>query len=171
MSQSWYALHSKPNKEEFLYSQLMHRNLDVYYPRLSVTPVNPRSRKVKPLFPGYLFIHVDLDKVPVSTLAYVPGAHSVVSFDYQPATIPDEVIDGIKKNVSLINQQQQKAKQGLKHGDPVIIQGGPFDGYQAIFDTSLPGSERVRVLISLMRDRQVRIQVPDEMVKPKKQKR
>ena len=171
MSQSWYALHSKPNKEQFLYSQLLHRHIDVYYPRLSVKPVNPRSRKVRPFFPGYLFVHVDLEEIPHSSLAYIPGANDLVSFDFEPASIPDEVIDGIKKNVNLINNQGQKDKQGLKHGDPVIIQGGPFDGYQAIFDTSLPGTERVRVLISLMRDRQVRIQVPDEMVKPKKSKR
>jgi len=168
MSQTWYALHSKPNKEQFLYSQLIHRNIDVYYPRLSITPVNPRSRKVRPYFPGYLFVHVDLKKIPHSSLAYIPGANDLVSFDFEPASIPDEVIEGIKKNVNLINNQEQKFKQGLKHGDPVIIQGGPFDGYQAIFDTSLPGSERVRVLISLMRDHQVRMQVPDEMVKPKK---
>jgi len=168
MSQTWYALHSKPNKEQFLYSQLIHRNIDVYYPRLSITPVNPRSRKVRPYFPGYLFVHVDLKKIPHSSLAYIPSANDLVSFDFEPASIPDEVIEGIKKNVNLINNQEQKFKQGLKHGDPVIIQGGPFDGYQAIFDTSLPGSERVRVLISLMRDHQVRMQVPDEMVKPKK---
>ena len=168
MSQTWYALHSKPNKEQFLYSQLIHRNIDVYYPRLSITPVNPRSRKVRPYFPGYLFVHVDLEEIPHSSLAYIPGANDLVSFDFEPASIPDEVIEGIKKNVNLINNQEQKFKQGLKHGDPVIIQGGPFDGYQAIFDTSLPGSERVRVLISLMRDHQVRMQVPDEMVKPKK---
>jgi len=170
MSRSWYALHSKPNKEQFLYSQLLHRQIDVYYPRLHVDPVNPRSRKMRPFFPGYLFVHVDLEKTPHSTLSYIPGATDLVSFDFKPATIPDEVIDGIKKNVNLINNQQKKFKQSLKHGDEVIIQGGPFDGYQAIFDTSLPGSERVRVLISLMRDRQVRIQIPDEMVKPKNRK-
>jgi len=168
MSRSWYALHSKPNKEEFLYSQLLHRNIDVYFPRLHVEPVNPRSRKVRPFFPGYLFINVDLEKIPHSSLAYIPGANNLVSFDSEPATLPDEVIEGIKRNVNRIDQQQKNFTQGLKPGDPVIIQGGPFDGYQAIFDTSLPGSERVRVLISLMRDHQVRIQVSDKMVKPKK---
>ena len=168
MSQSWYALHSKPNKENFLYAQLKHRDIDVFYPRLHVEPVNPRSRKIKPLFPGYLFIHVDLEAIPHSSLAYIPGANDLVSFDYEPATIPEDIIHGIKKNLERINSRSKDQAKRLKHGDPVIIQGGPFEGYQAIFDTSLPGSERVRVLISLMRNHQIKVQIPQEMAKPKK---
>jgi len=32
----------------------------------------------------------------------------------------------------------------------VVISDGPFAGYEAIFDTRLPGSERVRVLLQLL---------------------
>jgi len=53
----------------------------------------------------------------------------------------------------------------------VTIHGGPFDGYQAIFDTKLEGSERVRLLIELLRGQQMRVQVPARMVKPKKSNR
>lgn len=166
MSLYWYALHSKPNKESFLYSQLRHRDIEVYYPRLHVQPVNPRSRKVRPFFPGYLFVRVDLEQVPLSSLAWVPGAHDVVSFDSQPAVVPDEVITGIQKNVARLNQRNQEQKQGLQHGDPVIITGGPFEGYQAIFDTALEGGQRVRLLIELLHARQMRVQVPEDMAKP-----
>ncbi len=44
---------------------------------------------------------------------------------------------------------------GLHKGDTVMIQDGPFAGYEAIFDVRLPGSERVRVLIKLLSQRQV----------------
>ena len=166
MSLSWYALHSKPNKENFLYTQLQHRDIEVYYPLLHVQPVNPRSRKVRPFFPGYLFVRVDLNQIPLSSLAWVPGAHDVVSFDSQPAIVPDDVITGIQKNVAQVNQKNQEQRPRLQTGDPVIITGGPFEGYQAIFDTALEGSQRVRVLIELLHARHIRVQVPEEMAKP-----
>jgi len=168
MSFSWYVLHSKPNKEDFLFSQLRNREIEVYYPRLRVSPVNPRSRKVKPFFPGYLFVHVDLNQTPISSLTYVPGANRVVSFENEPAVIPDTIMKNIQSNVDHVNQNPDLIYNQLNHGDPVTIQGGPFEGYEAIFDTRLEGSERVRLLIKLLRGQQMRVQVPAKMVKPKR---
>jgi len=167
MALSWYVLHSKPNREQFLFSQLQHREIETFYPRLRVEPVNPRSRKVRPFFPGYLFIHVDLDKTPISSLTYIPGAQRVVSFDYEPAVVPDDVISVIQNNVERLNRDPKKFQRDLKHGDPVIIKGGPFEGYQAIFDTALKGSDRVRLLIKLLHGQQIKVQVPRDMAKPK----
>ncbi|MDY6847360.1 MAG: transcription termination/antitermination NusG family protein [Chloroflexota bacterium] len=168
MSLSWYVINSKPNKEKFLFSQLLHREIETFYPRLRVEPVNPRSRKIKPYFPGYLFVHVDLDKTPISSLTYIPGAKRVVSFDYEPAIVPDDVISVIQDNVERMNRDPKKYQIALKHGDPVVIKGGPFEGYQAIFDADLKGSDRVRLLIKLLHAQQIRVQVPKDMVKPKK---
>jgi transcriptional antiterminator RfaH len=168
MSYSWYVLHSKPNKEDFLYSQLRNREIEVYYPRLRVKPVNPRSRKVRPFFPGYMFVHVDLEQTPISSLTYIPGANRVVSFDNEPATVPDTIMQNIQSNVDQVNQNPDLIYNQLNHGDPVTIKGGPFEGYEAIFDTSLEGSERVRLLIKLLRGQQMRVQIPAKMVKPKK---
>jgi transcriptional antiterminator RfaH len=168
MSLFWYVLHSKPNQEELLCSQLEHRNIVVYYPQLRVQPVNPRARKSKPFFPGYLFVHVDLEKIPLSNLMYIPGARGVVSFDRQPASVSDDVIDVIKKNVLQMNRDVKEPQKGIKQGDKVLIKGGPFEGYQAIFDSELDGSDRVRLLIQLLHQEHVRIQVPVSMVRPVK---
>ena len=59
MAVFWYAIRSKPNKEDFLARQFEAADVPVFYPCLRVSPVNPRSRKTKPYFPGYLFIQVD----------------------------------------------------------------------------------------------------------------
>ena len=73
MTSSWYVLHSKPNREDFLFTQLLYRELKVFYPRLHVNPINPRARKVKPFFPGYLFVNVDKENSSLSHLAYIPS--------------------------------------------------------------------------------------------------
>lgn len=170
MSLCWYALQSKPNRESFLNSQLSHRQIETYFPCLRVSPVNPRARKMKPYFPGYLFVRLDLGQTPVSSLAWVPGANRLVSFDDLPASVPDEAIDAIRKNVDQINNQSRNPKPALQHGDPVEILDGPFKGYQAIFDAAIEGSERVRLLVKLLRDKHLRVQLPARLAEPKKSK-
>ncbi|HEB63956.1 MAG TPA: hypothetical protein ENJ02_00220, partial [Chloroflexi bacterium] len=63
MSANWYVLRSKARKEDAVYAQALQRGLEVFYPRLRVNPVNPRARKVRPYFPGYMFVRVDLEAV------------------------------------------------------------------------------------------------------------
>ncbi|PIU33441.1 transcription/translation regulatory transformer protein RfaH, partial [Candidatus Shapirobacteria bacterium CG07_land_8_20_14_0_80_39_12] len=63
MPANWYVLHSKPNKEELLWEQLNIRKVETFYPRIRVQTVNPRARKVKAYFPGYVFVHVDLKEI------------------------------------------------------------------------------------------------------------
>ena len=55
MTAQWYALQSKPMKESLLYEQLKLRAIECYYPFIRVQPVNPRARKVRAYFPGYVF--------------------------------------------------------------------------------------------------------------------
>ena len=56
----------------------------------------------------------------------------------------------------------------LRSGDSVVIHSGPFAGYEAIFDARLPGPERVRVLLKLLRNRQMPVDLPAGQVRPKK---
>ncbi|MEJ2353879.1 MAG: transcription termination/antitermination NusG family protein, partial [Anaerolineales bacterium] len=72
MSAHWYAMRSKPRKEEVLWRQLSAQGYEVYFPRLRVNPVNPRSKKLRAYFPGYMFINVDLEEVGRSTFKWMP---------------------------------------------------------------------------------------------------
>ena len=157
---SWYVMHSKPNKEELLYEQLRFREIDVYYPRLRVSPANPRARKRKPYFPGYLFVRADLDALAASALKWMPGAQGLVDFGNDPASVPDELLRAIQERVDQMNTSfVEKHAEAFQSGEIVTIQSGPFAGYQAMFDSSLPGQDRVRVLLRLLSDRQVSLEL------------
>jgi len=170
MSTSWYVLHSKPNKEELLWDQLLIRKVETFYPRIQVKPVNPRSRKVKAFFPSYVFVHVDLEQVGFSMLQWTPGATGFVSFGGQPSIVPDALILAVKKKVDAINAAGGELFHDLKQGDDVEIHSGPFAGYDAIFDTGLPGSERVRVLLKLLQGRTTKMEIPAGMLERKKKR-
>ncbi len=159
MTTQWYVLRSKPNKENLLWEQLGIHNIESYYPRLKVNPVNPRARKVKPYFPGYVFIHTDLDQVASSTLQWMPGAIGFVAFDTQPSIVPESLIHTIQHRVDQVNAVGGEIFEGLKRGDVVTIQSGPFEGYEGIFDVRISGSERVRVLLKLLQGRSTKVEV------------
>lgn len=167
MTSAWYALNTKPRKEDFLWEQCLAHGYETFYPRLRVQPVNPRARKIRPYFPGYLFVYVDLEKISLSTLRWMPGAARVVAFDGVPATVPEGLIRAIQQRVEEVNAAGGELFDGLRSGDVVYIQDGPFAGYEAIFDARLPGSERVRVLLKLLQKRQVPVDLPAGQIQRK----
>jgi transcription antitermination factor NusG len=156
----WYVIRSKPQKEQFLWEQLVSRNLNADLPQIRVKPVNPRAKKARPFFPGYLFIKMDIDKVGCSPFRSIPGSCGLVMFGGEAACITDAVWFEIHQHLAEINNRHVAAEREAKKGAPVWIREGPLAGYQAIFDMRLPDTERVRVLIRLMRDQQIRVELP-----------
>jgi transcriptional antiterminator RfaH len=159
MTSYWYALQSKPNKEDALFEQLQNQGVEVFFPRIRVNPVNPRAKKVKAYFPGYMFVYTNLQEIGVSTFQWMPFARGMVVFDQEPATVPESLISAIRKRVEQVNAAGGEVFEGLHKGETVVIQDGPFAGYEAIFDLRLTGSERVRVLIKLLSQRQVPVEL------------
>ena len=162
MSLQWYVLRSKPNKEMTLWRELTAGGFECFYPQLHVHPVNPRSRKIKPYFPGYLFLYSDIEHAGASTFQWMPFSSGFVLFDGVPATVPENLIQAIRRHVDEINAAGGPDGQvvGLMRGEVVVIQGGPFDGYEAIFDARLKGTERVRILLTLLKARAVSVELP-----------
>ena len=168
MADSWYALQSKSNKEDALYDQLRNQGFEVFYPRIRVNPVNPRARKIRPYFPGYMFVRADLVSVGLSTFQWMPFSRGMILFDQDPAPVPDPLISAIRRRVEQVNAAGGEIFIGIYKGDEVFIHDGPFAGYEAIFDVRLPGSERVRVLIKLLSQRQVPVELHVGQIRQKK---
>lgn len=168
MAVLWYVLRSKPRKEDAVWKQVHERGFEVFYPRLRVNPVNPRARKYKPYFPSYLFIHTDLEAIGQSAFQWLPHTTGLVSYGGEPVNVPDNLIFAIKKRVEEISAAGGEVFDDLHKGDSVRINYGPFEGYEAIFDARLPGSERVRVLLQFLNNRYVMIELEASHLQPKK---
>ncbi len=160
MTLQWYALRCKPRKEDVVWKQVRDQGHEVFYPRLRVNPVNPRARKIKPYFPGYLFVRVAWIDLGYSAFNWMPHTVGLRSFGGEPASVPDNLIFAIRQRVEEIAAAGGEIFDGLKKGDRIRINVGPFEGYEAIFDARLPGTERVRVLLQFLVERR---EVPIEM--------
>lgn len=164
MPYSWYVLRSKPRKEEALWRQAQSLGCEVFYPCIPVQTVNPRARKIAPYFPGYLFVHVDLAEVALSTFQWMPYAHGLICFDDAPAAVPADLVEAIRRRAAAIASAGGELFYGLKPGDAVVVRSGPFAGYEAIFDTRLSGGERVRVLLKMLNDRHVPLELAESQL-------
>ena len=156
--QHWYVIRSKPRRERFVYEQLNGQGLEVFYPSVRVHPVNPRSAKERAYFPSYLFARLDLAAVGVNKLRWLPAAVGLLEFGGEPSVVPDLLIEQLKLRVASIKSVGGLTFDNLQPGDVVKITSGPFSGYEAIFDLRLKGSERVRVLLEMLR-RQVSVEI------------
>ena len=158
-SAKWYAIRSKPHNEEFLYQQLITREIEAYYPTIQVKPVNPRARTEIPYFPGYMFIHLDISKMGIRALNRIPGSIGLVQFGDNVPCVPEKVLEGIQH--SLQKMAQLDVNGAIKHlqGEEVRVTQGPLKGYSAIFDSYLHGNERVKVLLEMLSDRKVALEL------------
>jgi transcriptional antiterminator RfaH len=161
---NWYACRSKTRKEQLLSEQLRIRKFDVFFPYLRVRPVNPRSRKIQPYFPGYIFARIDLEATKLSMIDSMPGAIGLVSFGGEPAPVPDHLILVLSRHLEILNAVQADMTERFQKGDIVAIQGGLFAGYDAIFNSRLPGHNRVEVLLNLLHGTHIKVQLPIEQI-------
>jgi transcription antitermination factor NusG len=164
----WYALRSKPNKEDFVWQQVTSRGFESYYPRIAVRPVNPRARKSKPYFPGYLFVKAELSQVGESVFQWLPDGLGLVSFGGKPAPVDEALILDVQRHLEVIAKSGGQSFYGLRPGDEVAIQRGPFAGYRAIFDAGLQGKDRVRVLLEFLGSRSVTLEIDASSIKPRR---
>lgn len=163
----WYVFQSKFQKESLVCQQLRIRQLDTFLPCLYVRPTNPRARRTKPYFPGYVFGRLDLDHVSRSIIDWLPGAIGIVSFGGEPVPVPDHLINMLQQHLEIINASKRELSEKFQLGDLVAIQGGPFAGYEAIFNSHLPGRDRVEVLLKLLQGPQIRVQLPMHQIELK----
>jgi transcription antitermination factor NusG len=171
MAEHWYALRSKPQKEEIVWRQVRERGFEVFYPRMRVNPVNPRSRKFRPYFPGYMFVKADIDSIGMSTFQWLPHTTGLVSFGGEAAPVPDNLVFAIMRRVKEISDAGGEVFDDLHKGDVVLIGYGPFEGYEAIFDARLPGTERVRVLLQFLSARYVPVELEAGQLQAKRKRR
>jgi len=159
MTSLWYALHVKPHKERPVNDLLEANGFRVYYPSYRIKPVNPRSKKERPFFPGYLFLFVDLDEIGANALQWTEGTHGLVQFGGEPATVSEQLINELQQRLSQLSIVDASSAAAIKKGDRVRITDGYFEGYEAIFDARLPGKDRVQVLLTYLRKQPKRLKI------------
>ena len=144
--EEWYLLYTKPHKEKLVTQSLEARGIESYLPL-----VRARGRHgvwgLRPFFPCYLFAHVDLDAVGLSTVKWTPGLRKLVAFGDDAKPVPAAVVDHIRERLADLKEQGIPKFAAGQRG---VIKQGPLRELEAIFDRELSASDRATVLIEIL---------------------
>ena len=163
---SWYCIHTKRYKEQWVAQQLGTVCDEVYLPLLRQQRIIRRQLKhvIEPLFPNYLFACFPADG-KYRAVRYTSGVIKVVN---------TQEGGPVQVDISLIGALRSAAVDGcievqqapLSPGEELEVTAGPFQNLSALFQKELKAGERVAVLLDLLSD-QVRVELPRTHVQKK----
>jgi transcription antitermination factor NusG len=125
LAHQWYALCCKPRKERMIWQQLLSRGYDVFYPRILIRTRNGKRLIVKPFFPGYLFVNLDVEVESASKFQWMEHATGLVCVDGKPFHIPDGMIEAMQNRLFEINTA---IRTPASQGDGTISSEKPEEG-------------------------------------------
>ena len=158
---AWFVARTKPNKEDYAERTLQLRRVDTFLPRIVEVRPDAMTRPA-PLFPGYLFVHLDLF-ADWQRVIWAPGIRDFVSLGGAPIPIDTGVIDQLKlrcdeRGVAYVSPAM------WNRGDRVEIADGPFAGLLATVETVMPQRRRIKLLIDFLA-RQTSVDLPLTAIK------
>ena len=140
----WYAAHVCSRHEKQVFSQLQERQIESFLPLYrSVRRWKDRRKELEMvLFPGYVFVHIDLkDRLRILQL---PSVVRFVSFNGQPAALQDGEIEVLSKG--LASGLRAEPHPYLKVGNRVRVRSGPLAGAEGIL---VRRKDKFRVVLSI----------------------
>lgn len=146
----WYAVQTKPRKEQVALANLSRQDYETFLPMISVQRRRRgRWREIaEPLFPGYLFTRLDLRLENTAPIRSTRGVTGLVRFGGEPRPVPAGIIRGLQE-AGAGRGGFIRPEQVLNAGDPVEIVAGPLAGLRGIFLAN-SGVERVQILLDLV---------------------
>lgn len=120
------------------------------------------QREIEPVFPGYVFVRLDLERdwLPLRRLH---GHVGLVQFGGTPASVADELIEEFRQREGRRGYLACRPRPVLCERDRVRIVTGPLRGSIGIFLRYAHSPERVFLLLEMMR-LQATVEVPSASV-------
>ncbi len=166
----WFALHTKPYSERKVAVRLEHNEIETFLPEIENNSKSSPTKRI-PLFPGYLFMRLDLGATNPAHWRTLPGVRYIVSYGDEPVPVREELIRLIAQQLEALEMRKQQPNSQFERGDRVRIKNGPFRDMIAIFEGPTGPARRVHILLEIIsRTRRLRVDASDlEKVSNRKQ--
>ena len=140
----WFALWTRSRHEQVVREQLQQKAIEAFLPTVTRwSRWKDRKKKVDwPLFPGYCFARFNArERLPVLKCT---GVVSIISFEGEPAPIPDFEIDGIRQLVE--SDLAYDPCPMIREGDMAEVKSGPLKG---VVGRLVRKNEKARLVLSV----------------------
>jgi len=151
--ENWFLIYTKPTCEDAVESKLGGAGFTVLNPKVKERKYS-RGKVVEcvsPLFPSYVFAKFEKFR-DYHLIRYTRGVKWVLRSEDGPAEIPDNVVNAI---IERIEHGFVTIRKSFTQGQTVVIKGGPFEGFTAVFEKEMSGMERVCLLLKAINVRLV----------------
>lgn len=147
---NWYAVQTQPKRENLAVEHLKRQGFCVWMPLFEriIRHARKSKRVLRPLFPGYLFINLDVETAQWRSINGTIGVNRIVSFGQGPAPVAAQFIAAlqhIEANEGLVVANGE----ALLPGQDVEILSGPMAGTIAKL-LSLEAGDRVTILMNML---------------------
>src|SRR5262245_32458602 len=140
----WYAIWTRSRHEQVVREQLENKQITAFLPTITKwSRWKDRKKKIDwPLFPGYCFARFDPnDRLPILKCT---GVVNIVSFEGEPAAIPELELDSIRRLVE--TDLAFDPVPFIKDGSMVEVVHGPLKG---VVGRLVQKKEKARLVLSV----------------------
>jgi len=133
MTENWYALRVRSRHEFVVSEELTRKDIENFLPSVSrLRQWKDRKKTVDfPLFPGYVFVHLDPRPGAFLDVLKTRGSVCFVSLEPgHPTSVPQEEIASLR--AMLMSGEQLDVFPAFKEGTAVRVKHGPLSGIVGI---------------------------------------
>ena len=149
-ARSWYLVYAKPRQETVAQANLARQGYEVYFPLMRQARKR-RGRRVTalgPMFPRYLFIHLDRQSDNWGPIRSTLGVVSLVRFGQHAAQVPDDLVAALRRREDEQGVQVLPTEE-YRRGSRVRITEGSLAGYEGVF-LAKSGRDRAVLLLDIL---------------------
>jgi len=125
---NWYAVYTVPQHEKSALKQLQIREIESFLPTYETVRVwknRQRMKLILPLFPTYLFVHINSRER--AKVFQSPGVLQIVGNSRECVPLPDSEVEFLRSDHC---RQRIEPYHGLVIGEKVRITSGVMEGLQ-----------------------------------------
>jgi transcriptional antiterminator RfaH len=153
----WYVVHTQPHNEVRAEANLRQQGFVTYLPRYLRSRRHARRTEtvVRPLFPRYMFVCLDLARDRWRSVQSTFGVSHLVIAGEEPLSLPAGVVDEIRAREGGDGYVALGLPAGIGPGSPVRLIDGIFADAKGVLER-IADDRRVSILLKLL-GRDVRV--------------
>ena len=165
-SKSWIVARSKPNQDKTALINLERQNFEFFQPTFKTMSRRQNKFKeiIKPVFPGYIFVAINLEEKNWHKINNTRGISSIIVFGNEIPLIHCELIEALKHRFSL--DSIPKEANPLEVGMNAEIKNGPFAQLAGKIER-IDADQRIWILLDILGN-QTRVSINRLNLTPKK---
>jgi transcriptional antiterminator RfaH len=153
----WYVVQTHPRSEVRANEHLARQGFDVYLPRYQRRRRHARKVDVvaAPLFPGYLFVAVDIARQRWRCIRSTVGVRHLICHGNDPVPISAVIVEDLRAREGEAGLIRLPMRPPCAPGEKLRVLDGVFSACLGLYDGMTDG-ERVAVLLDML-GRKVRV--------------